>query len=166
MTFYKLFLYQKLNSFEKNKYNPIPQKFEVNVCFALKASSICYFFAITERTTLLRRLKKQLLWPGKQTSTQCFVRHWWMNASLGIVKFEIVSLFLKLIQIFICIYWSQNLEYGIQGFNSVNLNLNIFFKHYIMLTLLKRIIVHFISRTYEKSFTSVVVSLVNYPAAM
>ena len=98
MTFYKLFLYQKFNSFEKNKYNPIPQKFEVNVCFALKASSICYFFAITERTTLLRRLKKQLLWPRKQTSTQCFVRHWWMNASLGIVKFEIVSLFFKLIQ--------------------------------------------------------------------
>ena len=104
MTFYKLFLYQKFNSFEKNKYNPIPRKFEVNVCFALKASSICYFFAITERTTLLRRLKKQLLWPRKQTSTQCFVRHWWMNASLGIVKFEIVSLFLKLIQKFIYIY--------------------------------------------------------------
>ena len=128
-----------------------------------KPSNICYFFAITERTTLLRRLKKQLLWPRKQTSTQCFVRHWWMNASLGIVKFEIVSLFLKLIQKFIEIYSSQ---YGIQGFNSVNLNLNNFFKHYIMLTLLKRIIVHFISCTYEKSFTSVVVSLVNYPAAM
>ena len=172
MTFYKLFLYQKFNSFEKNKYNPIPQKFEVNVCFALKASSICYFFAITERTTLLRRLKKQLLWPRKQTSTQCFVRHWWMNASLGIVEFEIVSLFLKLIQKFIYIHCNfhrndyTNLEYGIQGFNSVNLNLNHFFKHYILHTLLERIIVHFISRTYEKSFTSVVVSLVNYPAAM
>ena len=88
-----------------------------------------------------------------------------MNASLGIVKFEIVSLFLKLIQKFLYIHHA-NLEYGIQGLNSVDLNPNNFFKHYIMLTLLKRIIVHFISRTYEKSFTSVVVSLVNYPAAM
>ena len=61
---------------------------------------------------------------------------------------------------------NTNLENGIQGFNIVNLNLNKFFKHDIMFTLLKRIIVHFISCTYEKSFTSVVVSLVNYPAAM
>ena len=90
-----------------------------------------------------------------------------MNASLGIVKFEIVFSIFKIdTKIYIYIDRKTNLEYGIQCFNCVNLNLNTFCKHSIILTLLKRIIVHFISCTYEKIFTSVVVSLVNYPAAM
>ena len=57
-------------------------KMQLSKCLFCTSSQATFVISLQSLKEKLRWLKKQLLWPRKQKSTPCFVKHWWMNASL------------------------------------------------------------------------------------
>ena len=55
---------------------------QLSKCLFCTSSQATFVISLQSPRKKLRRQKKQLLWPRKQKSTPCFVKHWWMNASL------------------------------------------------------------------------------------